>query len=187
VWVAGSHQLPNFPHEELNPHSFFFDCGISSPGSIPSGASTEYSLSHPLAAMSNDEGEHSGGETTRADWKAIRNENVPGTFDWECNDSPPLGHSCNVDANDPYFDDSAYVSSGSIPTFQVPLEHSVTHGFYNQDRLTEPGIELSGPESIDPSDRQAQDGPWAMNSLGPQSAEYAPSNLSMSVYFHEIV
>ncbi len=187
VCVASSHQLPNFPHDEPNRHHIFFDRGISSPGSILSGASTECSFSHPLVAMSNDEGTHSGGENTRADCKAIRDGNVTDSFDWEFNSTLPSCHSRNVDENDLFFDDPAYVSNSSISTFQVPFDHSLAHGPYNQDRLTEPGVGLSGPEWIDPSDRQAQGGFWAMNSIRSQSAEYAPSNLGTSVYFHDIV
>jgi hypothetical protein len=181
VWTASSHQLLNFPHEELNRHSLCFDCETSSPGSIPSGASTEGSLNHPLVAMSNDEGAHSGEDTMRADWKAMRNDNVTGTFDEGRNSTLPLGNYCNIDASGRFFDAPAYGSSVSIPIFQVSLDHSLVHGLYNQDRLTEPGIEFSGSESINPSSRQAHDGRWVMNSLGPQSAEYAPSNLGMSV------
>jgi hypothetical protein len=183
VWTTSSHQLPNFPHEELNHHSLCFDCEISSPGSIPSRASTEGSLSHPLVAMSNDEGAHSGEGTTRGEWKAIGDDNATGTLDWEWNNTLPLG-SCNIDTNDMFFDDPTYMSGGNIPTFQVSLEPSSAHGLHNQGRLIEPAIELSGPESINPLGRQAQHGPWAMDSLGPQSAEYAPSNLGMSVYFN---
>jgi hypothetical protein len=187
VWTASTHQFPNFPHEELTRHSLCSDCGIPSPGSIPSGASTEGSLSHPVAAMSNDEGTHSDEEITRANLKAIRDDDVTGTFDWEWNSTLPLGNSRNIGANDLFFDEPAYIPGGSIPTFQVSLDHSLAHGLNNQDRLTEPGIELSGLESIHPSVRQAEGGPWPINSQRPQSAEYAPSNLGISVNFHEIV
>jgi len=135
-------------------------------------------------AMPDDDGAHPGEETTRAEWKAIRDDNVMDTFDWEWNSTLPVGYPGNIDANNLFFDDPANVSGGSIPTFQVSIDHSLTHGLHNQNRLTEPEIELSGPGSINPSDQQAQDSPWAMNSLAPQSAEYAPSNIGTSVHSH---
>jgi hypothetical protein len=187
AWTTSPHPLPNFPHDELNRHSPGFDCGAPSPGSIPSGASTEGSLSLPQVAMSNGEGAPSGQETPTRDWKTTSDDNITGAFDWEFNSTFPLEYAFNIDANDLFVNGPAYASADSIPTFQFPLDHSLPHRPYNQDGLTTPGLELSGPESINLSGRQAQDGPWAMNSLGPQSMEYAPSNLGRSVYFHDIV
>jgi len=186
AWTASSHPLPNFPRDELNHHSLGFDCGSSSPGSIPSGTSTEGSLSLPRVAMPNGEGVSPGQETPRTDWNAISDDNITGTFDWGCNSTPLFENFFDIDAIDRFVDDPAYVSGGRTPTFQFPLHHPLPQDPCNQDRLTTPGIELSGPESINFSDYQAQGGCWGMNSLGLQSAEYAPPNC-MSVYFLDIV
>jgi hypothetical protein len=117
----------------------------------------------------------------RANWKAIRDENATGTFDGERNSTLSLENYYNNDANGPFFDAPACCSSGSIPMFQVSMDPSLAHGLHIQDRLTEPGIEFFGLESINPLNRQAQDARWFMGSLGPQSAEYAPSDSGLSV------
>jgi hypothetical protein len=79
--------------------------------------------------MSNDEGAHSDEGTTRAEWKAIENDTITGTLDWEWNNSLPLGNSCNIDTNDMFFDDPTYMPSDNNPTFQVSLEPSLTMAF----------------------------------------------------------
>jgi len=100
--------------------------------------------------MASGDGSPSGQETPRAEWNATLDEN-----NWEYNNAALLQYSFNADAGDLFSNDTAYGFDGGL-TFQ-----------------------FQGPGSINLSDRQAQDGTLAMNSLGPHLAEFSPSRLSM--------
>jgi len=152
VWSARSHQFRIFPRDELNRHRLCFDCGASSSGSIPSGASTEGSLPLSPVAMASGDGSPSGQETPRAEWSATLDDN-----DWEYNNAALLQYGFNTDAGELFSNDTPYGFDGGL-TFQ-----------------------FQGPGSINLSDRQPQDGTLAINSLAPHLAEYPHSRLCMCI------
>jgi hypothetical protein len=102
-----------------------------------------------------------------------------GSYDWDFSSTFPLNCSLDINANDLFLDDLMYDSGGSISNFPLLSDQSLPLDRYSQDMFPASGVELSRPEPISLSDRQAQVSPWDVNSPRPESVIHALSSLGI--------